>query len=337
MLNKAVINLSALKDNVNNIKSRLTSTTKLCAVVKADAYGHGAEKISSFLYPFVDCFAVALIEEGISLRLCGIDKDILVLIPPLSNDDFSLAIDYGLTLSLSSKTDIKKAQTISQKYDKLLKVHLKYNTGMNRLGFDTLDDLKSACELISSCSHLILDGLYSHLAYPENDAIYNDAYNKFLLAKRLVKRYNKNVTCHLSASGGMLRGALFDMVRIGIMLYGYKPFETDKITLKPVMKVYAPKLVERNIDNGQGALYGNLTTKEPKTLSLIRLGYADGFFRKSTPDIFNNRCMDISAVIGKSEDLVLVMDDAVELANKYQTIPYEILVNCAKRAEKIYT
>ncbi len=337
MLNKAVINLSALKNNVNAVKSLLPKTTKLCAVVKADAYGHGAERISSFLYPYVDYYAVAIVEEAVSLRLSGIDKDILVLTPPIVEDDYLISINYNLTLSFSKNEHILNGQKIAKSLNKPLKVHLKYNSGMNRLGFDNISQLKEALDKISKCSHLVLDGLYSHLACPESDTLYNKAYNNFLLAKTLVKSYNKNVICHLSASGGFLRGAYFDMVRIGIMLYGYKPYETDKISLSPIMKVYAPKLVERYIKKGESALYGNFHTQTPQTLSLIRLGYADGFFRKQTPNIFNNRCMDISAIVGKTPDYVLVMDDATKLANDYKTITYEILVNCTKRAEKIYS
>ncbi len=336
MLNQAVINLSTLKRNVHAIKSLLPQKTKLCAVVKADAYGHGAERISSYLYPYVDCYAVALIEEGINLRLCGIDKDILVLTPPVCEDDYLLAVKYDLTLSISLIKQISLAQKTAKCLGKKLKVHIKYNTGMNRLGLDGLKQLDIACQKLIGSSHLILDGLYSHLACPEKDILFNKAYNNFLLAIKTVKRYNKDVTCHLSASGGFLRSAFFDMVRIGIMLYGYKPFKTDKISLSPIMKIYATKLLERRISKGDSALYGFLPSKSPKTLSIIRLGYADGFFRKATTTTFNNRCMDLSAIIGKTSNCVLIMDDAEKLAKENKTIPYEILVNCTKRAEKIY-
>jgi alanine racemase len=128
------------------------------------------------------------------------------------------------------------------------------------------------------------------------------------------------------------------MVRIGILLYGYKPFESDLLSVEPCMKIYAPVLKSFTLKKGESALYGKLTAKEDLNLSLIRYGYADGLMRKGTPREFNNRCMDITAVKDKSRvgRLIPVMTDADKFAKEYGTISYEVLTKCAFRAEKIY-
>ena len=101
MLNKAYVNLSALKNNARQIKSKLKKQTKFCAVVKADGYGHGGAKVAQAIYPYADCFAVALVEEGVSLRYAGIDKDILLLIPPFFSD-LELAVRHNFLIAVDS-------------------------------------------------------------------------------------------------------------------------------------------------------------------------------------------------------------------------------------------
>ena len=181
-----------------------------------------------------------------------------------------------------------------------------------------------------------LRGLFSHYACPEDDESLKNATDKFLLAIERVKRYNNKVVCHASASGGFLRGKFFDMVRIGILLYGYKPFNSDLIKVKPVMRIYARTLKVRSLKKGQSVLYGINPMEEATELTLVRYGYADGMERKKVCGQINNRCMDITAVRGKKGKRFCVLKDANLLAEEYQTITYEILTKSAIRAEKIY-
>ena len=336
MLNKAVINLNELKHNALNIKNKLPKKVKFNAVVKADAYGHGAPAVANALYQIVDSFSVALVEEAITLRLSGIEKDILVLIPPMPCD-LERAVNYNLILTVASVADVQRIERECQRQNKKLKVHIKYNSGMNRLGVDGLQDLKQILDLISGCKFVCLDGLFSHFANPENKKALIATQNNFLLANNLVKGYNNKVISHISASGGFLRGKYADMVRIGILLYGYKPFESDRVKVNPIMKIYAPVIARRTLDQGQGVLYGDYKVTEQTDIALVRYGYADGLFRKEVLGQVNNRCMDISAVLGCGRgDFACVMDDADMLAKKYGTISYEILTKSALRAEKIY-
>ena len=333
MLNLAVINLKTLKENAIEIKKRLPKTTKFCAVVKANAYGHGLIEVVNALYPLADCFAVSCVEEGFKLRLAGIDKQILVLLPCTLNE-LECAIENHLTLTVESISQIEKIDKVCLRLKKRAKVHLKVNTGMNRLGCE-IEDINAIMQYLNKKPNIILDGVFSHLSNPKSKVSVSHAIDKFLLAINAVKGYNKRVIFHISASGGFLRGEYFDMVRIGILLYGYKPFKDSTIKVKPVMKVYAPVVNTRKISKFDRCLYGNKRAKT-NTVSIVRYGYADGLNRKICRGLVNNRCMDLTAVKGKIQGYYCTMANAEKQAKKQKTISYEILCKSALRAQKIY-
>ena len=335
MKNFQIINLKTLKNNAINVKNKLDGNCKFCAVIKADAYGHGGVKVANALYTIADCFAVALLEEAIELRLSGIDKDVLVLLP-VFEEDIGKAVANDLTLTVDCERQIKQINEESKRQNKITKVHIKYNTGMNRNGIDDEVALKQILLRIKECKNVYLDGFYSHFACPQNKKLRNEALSKFSLAIKLIKEYNKNAICHISSSGGFLIGkSNFDMVRIGLLLYGYKPFASRKVSVKPCMKLKIPVIKQRTIHCGQGALYGDKVVSNSVDLSLIRYGYADGLDRREIDGQFNNRCMDVSAVKGRYGRFY-VIEDMQKIAEKYGTIPYEILTKIGIRAEKVY-
>jgi alanine racemase len=283
----------------------------------------------------VDCYAVALIEEGIELRQSGIDKEILVLIPPFM-EDVERAIYYDLTLTVENKGQIIAIEKECKRQKRKAKIHIKYDTGMNRLGVKSVEILQEILEFSLKCKWIIVDGVFSHFANPKNKKSLQLAQDKFLLANNLVKRYNKNITCHISASGGFLSGVFFDMVRVGILLYGYKPFKSDSVLVKPIMKVVAPVINNKVLKKGESALYGEKKSKVCQEVALVRCGYADGFSRTDT-GIFSNRCMDASLYLSSGAGgEVTVMENADEAAAAIGTISYEVLTKSAIRAEKIY-
>lgn len=337
MLNKAVINTRIIRENALAVKSILPKGTRFCAVVKADAYGHGAEKVASALYGVADAFAVALAEEGAALSLSGIDKPILVLTRALPVD-YSLAARYNLTLTATCVDDIVEMQRYFYRCGQRLVAHVKYDTGMRRQGVSNLAQLDRALLLASKNDGVKITGVYSHYAQPEKDSDRNKATDAFLLANNLVKGYNNKAIGHISASGGTLKGEFFDMVRVGILLYGYKPFPAN-VDVRPAMKIYAPVVGERTLKKGESALYGFCPSEKDTGFALARYGYADGLPRENVEGSFNNRCMDVSAYDGikRGAKYVCVMDDADVLAAKYGTISYEILTKAAVRAERIYT
>lgn len=335
MLNKAVVDLRLLRKNAWAIKSKLNKGTKFNAVVKADAYGHGAPRIANELYSLVDSFSVATVNEGVGLRLSGIDKQILVLVPVLEQD-IPCAVFYNLTLTVDSVETVFMLKQECARQNRKLCVQLKFNSGMNRFGVNDLKQLREISECVKNTKYLFLDGMFSHFACPQNKKERINAQNKFLLANNLIKGYNNKATCHISASGGFLEGVQTDMVRIGLLLYGYKPFESNYLTVKPIMKVYAPVIKNRYLKEGESALYGLIKSPKAQPISIVRYGYADGLLRKQIGGQFNNRCMDVSAVLGEHQHWVAVMDNAHELAKKYGTISYEVLTKCAFKSQKIY-
>ena len=336
MRNLAFINLDTLKKNAEAVKEKLKKSTKHCAVVKADAYGHGSETCANALYNIADCFAVAIAEEGIRLRLSGIRKDILILTPAIKEELF-IAVENGFTLTVQSIEELKSVNAAAEHLKRAVKVHIKYDTGMRRYGAESLTEIEKMLNFAKRNPAVIVDGVYSHLYNTEDIAAVKRQKEKFLLANNLVKGYNSSATAHLSASGGFLLGEEFDMVRIGILLYGYKPFPSEKVSVKPVMKIYSPVTAVRSLKKGESALYGKRCAEKDTDIFLVRYGYADGLFRSENEDIYNNRCMDVSAVKGTpSGRWACVLKNADELAKKCGTISYEILTKAAIRAEKIY-
>ena len=242
----------------------------------------------------------------------------------------------GLTLSIENAGQLPSVLRECERQGRSVKIHIKYDTGMNRFGAKSLTEIREILRFARDNPRIVVDGLYSHLYRPEDVKDTETQRNKFLLANKLVKGYNRNITAHLSASGGFLRGEEFDMVRIGIMLYGYKPFPSEKVAVKPVMKIYSPVLKRFDLKKGESALYGRRIARRDEDLSLVRYGYADGLPRKESAFTFNNKCMDVSLFKNVGGTFFCVLKNADELAAEYGTISYEILTKAAVRAEKIY-
>ena len=160
MLNVAYINLKTIKKNAVNIKSKLPAECRFYAVVKADAYGHGAEEVANAIYGVADGYCVSLPEEGVSLRLAGIDKEIIVLAPAVKSD-YKTAISYDLTLSASSEEDIEGISAAAKKLKSAAKVHIAVNTGMNRFG-ESLPFLWRLIAAAKKSEFISVTGVYSH-------------------------------------------------------------------------------------------------------------------------------------------------------------------------------
>lgn len=316
----SVIDLRAIRANAEKIKS-LSGQSKFFAVVKADAYGHGAEEVARSIEDIADGFCVAIIEEGISLRVAGISKPILVFAPPADSYDTERAKAYNLTVTVNSADTARLCRGLT--------CHIKVNTGMNRMGCD----LSALPEIIKILDTDNIDGIYSHLYAPDDKSACVNQLAVFERAARFIKTYKSSVCAHLSASGGILRGGkyLFDGVRAGILLYGYAPngFKAD---VRPAMKVYARRAqVTQFIGGGIGY---NRADRRYKKLGVYRCGYADGFLR-GVPLGEKTLCMD-SFISEKCDDFLCVMSNADEYARRCKTISYEVLTRVTQRSEKIY-
>ncbi len=323
-------------DNARTVRTLIGDKTKFYAVVKSNAYGHGLVGVSNLLYSVVDGFCVSLISEAIDLRISGIDKEILLL-TPTPKEYLDTLILNDITLTVCDKFSLIDIVDVCHKINKKAKIHLKLNTGMNRLGASTISEVSEIISIIKKSGSVELSGAYSHLGDPSNRKYSNEQLKVFKKLAEPVKCYDDKAILHLSSSGGILLGDKFkfDGVRSGLMIYGYSPINGAGVSLTPAMKVYAKVLGVRKNLKGERLLYGS-KKYDKEAVTILRLGYADGFFRgggKCVPPL----CMDLSVVDGLvTSDYALVLDNALDLAKKYKTIPYEILTSCSKRAEIIY-
>ena len=344
---KAVIHLSNIRQNA---KAFLAHSKRLCAVVKANAYGHGAEEIALALSDIADLFATAIVDEAIAIRHAVCGKDILVFAPPLTEEDaYKIAIN-GFIGSVTSLYSARLFARVSQKYRLPLKVHLKVNTGMNRYGMRP-QELGKVCKLFSGQQQIQVQGIYSHLyacAFEQAE----EQRGKFLRAVALCKRYFPTVIAHLSATYGAMLGEryAFDMTRVGLGLYGYLPISQKENGvewmphLQKGMQVFAPVMESRVYQNG-GAGYGfPQPVNGGDRIYLCRYGYADGFLRKQTNgaeiagEHLNNLCMDACVCKGESKrgEYLPIMLDAEKTARETGTISYEVLCAATRRAEFVY-
>ena len=341
---KAKIHLKSIAENALAFKT-LTGK-RLCAVVKADAYGHGAEEVAFALQGLVDCFAVAILSEAKAIKTCACGKDVLILCPPIALLDAMEAVQNGFVCTVAGMTSARLVAQASEICKIPARVHLKVNTGMNRYGMG-VSELGRVCNFFKSISLVKVEGLFSHLHEPFGISA-DKQRERFLQAERVSKRYFPNLTRHLSATAGALLGEsfAFDMVRVGIGLYGYLPRGAKKIIpLKKGMTVYATAIECRKYAYG-GAGYGKELAESERVnfLSVLRVGYADGFLRKKENGTAgyernaNNLCMDACIRKGryKRGEEVPILTDADETAERAGTIAYEVLCAATRRAERIY-
>jgi alanine racemase len=337
--------------------------TKLLAVVKANAFGHGAVEIAKAAEKeFVDFLAVAYLEEGIELREAGIGTEILLL-NYCSPEFFGKAAEYSLTATLHSFDEIRRINCIE---GRLPKFHLKINTGMNRLGFN-LNQAVDAFETARD-SDIIINGIYSHLATADEDdtSFYEIQFERFEnLTNELINRgFNPGIR-HLCNSAASIRfpRKCFDYSRIGISSFGVQPscFFKDP-ELKPVLTFRSCISQIRTLVQGESVGYGRtFVAEENMTVAVVPVGYVDGFDRRLSNKgyvliggipckVLGRVCMDhfiadISKVrpIPKEEDEVILIgkqgDESItveQVANWRETTNSEIASCISYRVPRRY-
>ncbi len=328
----------------------MATGTGLCAVVKANAYGHGAEEVTNALSGVADSFAVSLLDEGLQIRGAACGKEILVLTPPITVQDVLCGGWNGFSLTLSDLITAKLIDSVARSRRIFVNVHVKVNTGMNRYGMG-LSELGKVCKRLQTNPYVRVVGIYSHL-YGSLRATAEKQRATFVKAVTVCKRYFPSVKAHLSATYGALLGKeyAFDGVRIGLGLYGYLPngLTEQSIALPALergMTVYATATTSRRYRDG-GAGYGEqpFVGKPPKELTVCRYGYADGFLRQRENGVLggetqvNNLCMDACVRAGRilRGKQFPILTDAAAVAKATGTIPYEVLCAATRRAEMIY-
>lgn len=359
------IDLVALAENLKAIRKSLKPETRLMAVVKADAYGHGAQSIAqAALQSGATHLGVATVEEGQKLRRSGLTDPILVL-GLVPDQAVPAAIEAGLQLTLSSGRQIQMVERIARSLGKTVEVHLKVNTGMTRVGCEP-HEVPALMQYLLASAYLHIVGISSHLATAEG-LLPEDA-------EAQVAKFAK-ITKHLGLPPGQLlrhcansAGAIylpeshFDMVRVGLAMYGHSPRGKDPspIGLTPILSLRARVAQVKEVHAGASVGYGGTwTAKQTTRLALLPVGYADGLPRslsnrghvlvRGTPcPIVGRISMDQSVVdVGRlpvepGEEIVMLGghgDQSVSVerwAELDGTISYEILTGLGQRLPKMY-
>jgi len=355
------INLNALTHNYNFYKRQIPPETKVMVMVKAFAYGGGAAEIANHLQAMgVDYLAVAFTDEGVSLREKGIHLPIMVLNP--EKESFSLCLKYNLEPVIFSLGIFKEASNFIRNKTEALKIHLDLDTGMHRLGFMS-GDLPELKALIVENPKLEIKSIYTHLAGADEE-IHREyslsQLKKFVQMKsELENIFDKKPLAHALNSAGILSfpAYSFDMVRLGIGLYGIEVTGKRQKALLPVSSLKTTISQVKELGPGTTIGYsrkGNLA--QGGKIATLAIGYADGFDRRFSDGvgyvlirgvklpIIGNVCMDMCMVDlqgldAKEGDEALIFGEEIplaELAERIGTIPYELLTNISSRVKRVY-
>tara|TARA_Y100001968_G_C19360471_1_gene719481 strand:- start:112 stop:1314 length:1203 start_codon:yes stop_codon:yes gene_type:complete len=286
------VDTEAIAENARIIKQLIGKDCLLMAVVKADGYGHGSCTVArAALRGGARNLGVATLQEGIELRQSGLNCPILVLGNLISKQDFRECIEWNLTPTLSGMREAIICQNLSEikGHSYKLKVHFKVDTGMTRLGCD-LREAPMMIKEIARFKNLELEGIYSHLALADQDiedqlGAFTDLQRKrFDVLLRKIRRKTISSCFHLANSAGTLSDSRlhYNMVRVGLSLYGHKPNEKISLSLnlKPALSVKARVTLVRDVPSGTGVGYGhNFITTRKSRLAVVAIGYADGVSR----------------------------------------------------------
>jgi alanine racemase len=362
---KAVIDLGALEQNFKKAAA-LSRGRKLLAVVKAQAYGHGAVEVSRRLLSWgADMLGVALVEEGRELREAGIDAPILVMGPIVPEQAGAVA---ALGLSTVVFTD-SVARALSEAAGKhaAIKVHVKIDTGMGRIGISP-EEAPGFIARLGELGGLDVEGLMTHFADADlrDKRFASSQVGRFEALLRELERRRINVPLRHTANSAALldfERALFTMVRPGLMLYGYNPLEggPDKAGLRPVLSLVSRIAFLKKVPPGHSISYGRtFVTKRESLIATLPIGYADGYsrglsnrgvvlVRGARAPIAGRVCMDMCMLdvtdvpgVGEGDEAVLIGSQendritADDVAAMTGTISYEVLCAISSRVPRIY-
>lgn len=378
---RAILYKDNLKYNLQAIRNYVEPSTKLCLAVKADAYGHNAVLASKIAEEIgIDYLAIATVDEGIELRNAGIKANLLLLSLAIPQE-FTEIFDYGITPLIFGEDYINLFIDAAKKYFKSPEsypVYLPIDTGMGRIGAYP-QEAGIQAKIINDSNYLKLEGMITHFCVsdsisPENQEFTKIQFERFKEAVENVKAQNINpgiLSCGASAALLNNTDMHFDMVRPGIIAYGYYPDQVTKeylqsknksFDIKPVMALETQVVAIRHFKKGQSISYGRTyVCQEDTDIAVLPIGYADGLLRRFSPGLevtINGKnypvrgriCMDQCMVeIGKDNKDIKLFDkvyifgpkesganqSAEVLAQIGNTITYEIFTSLSKRVERV--
>jgi len=363
----AEIDLTAFRHNLRWVRNRIGPRRGLLAVVKANAYGHGIVPISqAALSEDIQGLGVAFVEEGIQLRRAGITKPILVMAGFLP-EEAEGCLKHRLTPVVSHPEQLDSIKRLAQKNGRPIGIHLKIDTGMGRLGLMERE-LGPFIERARAIKNIEIQGLMSHFADDEltDCRSAEDQIDCFEKVHRTIESLGLKIPrLHMSNSAAIvsLERAWFNLVRPGIVLYGYAPASSSpgSIPIKPVMTLKTRILHLKRVPAGTSISYGRTyTTRRESLIAVLPIGYADGYNRawsnrgevliegRRVP-VVGRVCMDMTMVdvtdlptVPIGAEAVLIGAQGSEtlwadaLARKLGTIPYEILCAVSQRVPRLY-
>jgi alanine racemase len=365
------VKCKAIETNVRQLRSRLSKDCQFMAVVKADGYGHDAKLVSEYaIKGGASQLGVATLNEGIKLRSSGIKEPILILGNLYTKRDLMISFKNDLMPTISSIRECLICNNIGKQLQSKFSLHLKVDTGMSRLGFESYKFIQEF-EKIKSFENILIEGIYSHLSSAdEHNPLDPNSSTQLQLSKfqELLKQINldrnNDFNIHLANSAGMLlnKDFHFHMVRVGLSMYGYSPLSKGEknLTLKPALFLKVKVAFIRIIDQGVSVSYGGKFVSSRKTkLAVLSIGYADGVPRNLSGKInviHNNKLypqvgaitMDqmMVDITGSNEikigsTMILLGSDGdktispLDWAEKSNTIPWEILCSFKNRLPRV--
>ena len=365
----AEVNLEAIKHNYEQIRSNVPHEVEIMAIVKADAYGHGAVEISKLLQEQgVNRFAVAIAKEGEELRANGITSPILVL-GYTPRADIGALIENNLTQTVFSYDMAKTLSDEAGRLGKTVNIHIKVDTGMGRIGFLSSPQSIEEVKMIATLPHLNMEGIFTHFSTAdEEDRVYT--YKQWYIFEGFLNELREVgielPIIHAANSAAIMCHSYADLnvVRPGIILYGYYPsgyLQGKVLDLIPAMTLKTQVVHVKELPEGHYVGYGRTYQTHHKTkVATIPVGYADGYSRRlgnvgrvlirgQFAPIIGNICMDQFMVDVSNIDHVSVEDEVVlfgkqgdneipveEIANILDTINYEIICMIGKRVPRVY-
>lgn len=370
----ARIHLGNLKQNIRNAAGNVPDACGIVAVVKANAYGHGAVECARAAKQAGACMlAVALAEEAVPLIQENIGLPIII-IGRSNHEQLRLAVELGLQPCVFTPDDIAFLQEASAEQGTKTKVHLKFDTGMCRIGIRSDQELGECIKTLNACDRVGLEGVFTHFA--NSDAKNKDhaigQHEKFLHYIDILRENGFRPAIHADNSAGTIDLPQFshDMVRFGISMYGYYPsdeVDKDAVPLSPVMEVFAEISHVKTIEPGESVGYGSTFTAQRTTkVATVQIGYGDGYNRLLsnkgkmivTTDcgsfyapIIGRVCMDqtmiditdvggavqtgdVVTVLGRKDDKLVSADDIAKICG---TISYEVLLDFNERVPRVYS
>lgn len=364
----AEISLENIKHNYESIRKELPDGCKFLGVVKADAYGHGAVRVAKLLQDCgADYLAVACLDEGIELRENGITMPILIL-GHTPTEFTKYLIDYNITQAVSCLEYAKEFSNEATKLGKELKIHVKIDSGMGRLGFICAGDsfTKGVEEVYEACQlpGLVHEGIFTHFAVSDEEGAVNrnfthDQFKLFMdMINALKEKGIEFEIRHCANSGAVVSypEVFLDMVRPGLLLYGYGD-TSGRLGLKPCMSLYTTVSALKTYKKDVSISYGRLfTTDQTTKVAVLSIGYADGLPRIASGKFkfyseyglarqVGRICMDM-CMVNVNHFVEIKVGDRFEIfgehadlniqSKKAQTIPYEFMCGITKRVPRIY-